>query len=77
MNTRKIKAETIVAIYLSDGPQKIAAAQYQTTQAHVSRIRSGKLYGEVTAPFRSARLRQLPAPLLSASLVTLACTGAA
>lgn len=60
--------EQIIAIFLSEGPQKIAAAEYDVHVSTVSVIRSGKYRADLT---RGANV----AYILGATLITAACIG--
>jgi len=57
----------VIAIYRSTAPCKIVAADFDTTAATVSHIRTGKQHRELTANLRIA-------DRMNASLITIALT---
>jgi hypothetical protein len=61
--TRPDRAK-IVAIYLAPGPQKAIAYRFGITPKTVSKIKTAKQHGHITAPYR------MP---FNAALITMAC----
>lgn len=71
MRGRRGNHSRVIAIFRASGHQKSIAFAHGVSQGYVSRIKSGQLFPEVTAPYRQSSVMAL-----NAALTTLAFTGA-